>query len=96
MSLRKFKDKLPILAEVVLPSGRFATMVSPILVMDILAANASGIDPMTVLVHRCVLIDGETISLDDLLKFEISEYFPLVNMLGVQINKANKTSLGVK
>lgn len=84
-------------AEIVLPSGRFATC-RDITVLDWLTAlNADTHTNTTlVLVQRCVTIDNVALSLEEILAMPLEEYWPIINMVVKKIERARLTENGVK
>ncbi len=84
-------------AEIVLPSGRFASCRN-ITVLDWLTAikSSESIDTMAVLVVKCVTIDSEPVTLEDVLALPLEEYWPIINMLSKKIERARLTEDGIK
>lgn len=84
-------------AEIVLPSGRFASCRN-ITVLDWLLALKAGADSdtMVTLVHRCVTIDSTALNPDDILNLPLEEYWPIINMISKKIERARLTEDGIK
>jgi hypothetical protein len=85
-------------AEIVLPSGRFATCRN-ITVLDWLIALKSEKehgDVMVTLVTRCVTIDSQGMDVEEVLNLPLEEYWPIINMVSKKIERARLTENGVK
>lgn len=84
-------------AEIVLPSGRFASCRN-LTVLDWLTAlrATEHSDTMLILVHRCVTIDSEPITVEEILALPLEEYWPIINMVSKKIERARLTENGVK
>lgn len=80
--------------EVVLPSGRFATC-HTITVLDWMAATRAT-EPMLELAMRCVTIDGEKFSIEQLLELPLEEYWPILNMVAKKLERTRANEEGVK
>ena len=81
------------IAEVVLPSGRFAAMREP-LVADLLAARTIP-HPDIALAIRTVQIDGEPLTMDQVLGMTAEEYMPIYNMIEAYAVKVGKFKKGI-
>jgi uncharacterized Zn-binding protein involved in type VI secretion len=75
--------------EIVLPSGRFASM-SKVRAGDVLfAQDMNGLAYMIKLTSKVVAIDGVPITLDHALAMEMDDFGPIMNMLGQAASKWN-------
>ena len=79
--------------EIVLPSGKFAR-IRPILTVDFLLA-ASAEHMMAALVASNTLIDDEYVTYQDVLQMPLEDSLPLMDIINLKLNSANKTVKGV-
>ncbi len=87
-------DRVYTRREIVLPSGRFASM-SPILVIDVvLSKDPDDLVHMVKLASCCVAIDGVPLSLTDAFHMEGSEFIPVITMLQAESQSMNSIAKG--
>lgn len=82
--------------EVVLPTGEFCE-VGVITVADMAAAFGvhSGILSMAILAHRLAKIDGNRLTLDEVVSMPYSKAAPMFMLLTKQLDESFKTRLGI-
>lgn len=75
--------------EIVLPSGRFASM-SPIFVCDLIRVQSlEGLPLIAVLCSFCVAIDDEPLTIERVMAMEAAEFSPISAMVSEEGQKAN-------
>lgn len=83
------------MAEMVLPSGRFATIRTPTVGDLVNAYQPNSLLMMVILAHRTVKIDDKQLSLEDWLNMEAEEFFPVSKVMGEMLTKVLGNMKGI-
>lgn len=81
--------------EIVLPSGRFAR-IRQILWEDFVLSYDQDINVMaTKLAARVATIDGASVTVEELMKFDLGEFMPINQIIGTIATEAMRTRKGI-